>query len=88
MEDKIPFEKRHPAVQKYILESVMRAGKARGACKVRGDAEYYRGLARKRVEAQKRKAEEAAASAAASAPVLDEDINLKEIVIPPCNEQT
>jgi hypothetical protein len=45
---KIPFKKRHPAVQKFILDSVRKAGSAKGECKRRGDSEYYRELSRKR----------------------------------------
>jgi hypothetical protein len=45
---KIPFSKRHPAVQKFILESVSRAGSAKGDCKRRGDSAYYAELSKKR----------------------------------------
>ena len=55
MPRKIPFSKRHPAVQKFILDSVRKAGSAKGECKRRGDSEYYRQLSKKRKPAKKNK---------------------------------
>ena len=49
MTPKRNFSQLHLAVQKYILESVTRAGKAgRGESKRRGDAKYYADLAKRR----------------------------------------
>ena len=35
---------RHPEVAKYVSELARKGGQVKGACKVRGDSEYYRQL--------------------------------------------